>query len=177
MILATQLMLANIACTTSGVEFQNFFPNKGCFSLSFHQKGVFEGDEEDYNGTLIKLSPDRWKVVYYTDPPFVVSAEGNLITLGYEGEEGETFDRREYRNPVLELLFNLDRLEEIFDIKPLGEGKFLLTPKGELSQYVEKAILQTDAGGRPKRVEVFGGEGNYLLIEILKIEPACGGVK
>ena len=177
LIFAIQLALANIACATSAVNFQKIFPKNGCYTVVFHQKRVFEGEEENYNGTLRRLSPDHWKVVYYTNPPFLVSAKGNLITLGYEGDEKETFDRREYKNPVLELLFHLDHLGDIFEIKPLDGNRYLLIPKGELSQYVEKAILQTDPNGNPRRIEVFGGGDNYLVIDILKIEPACGGDK
>ncbi|HIC08995.1 MAG TPA: hypothetical protein EYO62_02980 [Aquificales bacterium] len=68
-------------------------------------------------------------------------------------------------------------MEELFEIKPLNGNRYLLIPKGELSQYVEKAILEVDRDGKPKRIEVFGGEDNYLIIDISKIVPACGGNK
>jgi len=150
---------------------------KGCFTIFFSQKGVFQGETENYRGYLKKFSNNKWKIVYFTNPPFEVFADKYLITLGYRGEEKETFDRREYKNPILEILFHLNQLGKIFEIKPLGGNKYLLTPKGTLSEYIKKVILYTDAKGEPKRIEVFGGEDNYVIFQILKIEPACGGNK
>ena len=151
-------------------------PPRECYTVFFHQKGVFQGQEEDYRGKLVKKGKNRLEVVYYTSPPFEVEVKGFKVSLGYRGEERETFDRREYKNPLLEVLLHLDHLGELFEIKPLGEGKYLLIPKGKLlSQYLERVILYTDRKGYPTRIELFGGAENYLVIGIEDIEPTCGG--
>ncbi len=150
-------------------------PPGNCYTVLFHQKGVFQGQEEDYRGELIKGGKDRLEVVYYTNPPFEVRVKGFKVTLGYRGQQRETFDRREYKNPVLEILLHLDRLGEVFEIEPKGANRYLLLPKGELSQYLEKVLLYTDSRGYPRRIELFGGPDNYLLIEVEAIKPTCGG--
>lgn len=170
-------IFANEISNKEAVNFHKLLPNGDCFTVFFTQKGFFQGEEENYKGVLERFSKDRWKVVYFTNPPFEVSVKGFYITLGYRGEEKQTLDRREYKNPILEVLFHLNRLEELFEINPLNGNRYLLIPKRELSQYVEKAILEVDRDGKPKRIEVFGGEDNYLIIDISKIVPACGGNK
>ncbi len=171
------LLAVNISfATAKGDKIISFFHQR-CFEIVFSQRGIFENETENYNGTLIKIAPQRWKIVYFTNPPFEVSVRGKIATLGYRGEEKETLNLEEYPNPVLEILLQLDHLREIFEIKPLGGRRFLLIPKGELSQYVEKAVLETDSKGLPKRLEVFGGVDNYLIITVSKIKPACGGDK
>ena len=158
-------------------EVKGFLPQLGCFQVDFTQRGVFWNETENYNGTLTKLGNRRWEIVYYTNPPFVVSAEGDYVVLGYVGEKKERLDLREYPNPVLEVLLHLDRPWEIFSVKALGGNRYLLTPKGELGQYVRKAILETDGAGFVKRLEVYGGRDNYLVFEVLRIKPSCGGNK
>ena len=171
------LLVVNIGFATDGENKIISFLHQRCFEINFFQKGIFENETENYNGTLIKISPQRWKVIYFTKPPFEVLVKGNIATLGYRGEQKETLNLEEYPNPVLEILLHLDHLQEIFEIRPLKGKKFLLIPKGNLSQYVEKAILETDSRGLPKRLEVFGGMDNYLIITVSKIKPACGGDK
>lgn len=155
-------------------EIKSFLPPLRCFEIDFTQRGVFWNETENYNGTLTKLENHRWEIVYYTDPPFVVSAKDNYVVLGYVGERKERLDLREYPNPVLEVLLHLDRLQEIFSVKPLGGNRYLLTPKGELGQYVRKAILETDGAGIVRRLEVYGGKDNYLVFEVLRIKLSCG---
>ena len=141
-------------------------PPKGCFPRTGGglQGEVGKKGKKPLGGCLLHL------------PPFEVEVKGFKVSLGYRGEERETFDRREYKNPLLEVLLHLDHLGELFQIKPLGEGKYLLIPKGELlSQYLERVILYTDRKGYPTRIELFGGAENYLVIGIEDIEPTCGG--
>ena len=159
------------------INFHKFLPKTDCFTVFFTQKGVFQGEVENYKGILKRISKNRWRIVYFTNPPFEVDAKGHWVTLGYKGEEKQTLNLREYPNPILEVLFHLNHLEELFEIRPLKGNRYMLIPKGGLSQYVEKAILEIDKSGKPKRIEVFGGEDNYLIIDISKIEPACGGDK
>jgi len=170
-------LILQASFTAFGVDKpKGFLPAGSCLEVYFSQRGVFEGEEETYRGVLIKEN-NSYRLVYFTNPPFEVVAKGDTVVLGYRGGEKETFKRGEYKNPVLEVLFHLDHPREIFEVKPMGEGEFLLTPRGELSEYVEKVILYTDGSGRPKRIEVFGGDNNYIVFKISKIEPACGGNK
>jgi hypothetical protein len=151
---------------------KKFFPQTDCFSISFLERVYFDGEYAVYRGVLIKKGNHRWKILYETEPPFKVEITKDTVKMGYEGEELQTFDVKEYKNPILEVLIHLDNPQSIFKFKPQGKDLILLIPKKEISDFISggRLILKD---GKPYIVEVENGEENRVTIVIEKVMPQC----
>jgi hypothetical protein len=157
---------------SQGLSIERFFPKNKCFSIFFLERLYFDGEYETYRGVLIKEGNRRWKIIYETSPPFRVEVIGDTVKMGYEGEEFQTFDAKEYKNPVLEILIHLEEPEKLFKFQPAGKDSFTLVPKGEISDYISRGRLILK-DGKPYIVEVESGEDNRITIVIEKITPEC----
>ena len=151
---------------------KNFIPKGNCFSIFFLERLYFDGEYETYRGVLIKEGNRHWKIIYETSPPFRVEVIGDTVKMGYEGEEFQTFDAKEYKNPVLEILIHLEEPEKLFKFQPAGKDSFTLIPKGEISDYISRGRLILK-DGKPYIVEVESGEDNRITIVIEKVTPEC----
>jgi hypothetical protein len=151
---------------------KNFIPKGNSFSIFFLERLYFDGEYETYRGVLIKEGNRHWKIIYETSPPFRVEVIGDTVKMGYEGEEFQTFDAKEYKNPVLEILIHLEEPEKLFKFQPAGKDSFTLVPKGEISDYISRGRLILK-DGKPYIVEVESGEDNRITIVIEKITPEC----
>ncbi len=141
----------------------------GCYTVSFLQKEEFSGHYDIYKG-ILKKRGRKVEVVYSTSPPFKVLFDGRLVRMGYEGEEFQTFDPKDYPNPVLEILLNLDRLDRIFEVLSCKGNVCILKPKREeLSEYLREVRVSFDKKGYPEKIEADGGEYGKLEIEILRL--------
>jgi hypothetical protein len=148
-----------------------YLPNWNCFQISFLQRNYFEGEIETYRGYLIK--DKTLKVLYQTEPPFVVEMDNKTVKIGYKGENFQIFDRKEYKNPILEVLFNLNRLGNYFKVVSEKGNFLILKPKKELKNYITDVKVEV-LNGTFKYLKVENGEENYTEIYIEKIVP-CGG--
>jgi len=166
------LLLSEISLAESEGLLNKLIPYKECFSVFFVEKAVFDGEYKTYRGVFIKTKENSWKIIYETKPVFKIVVTGDTIQLGYEGEDSEIFDRREYKNPILEILFHLENPEKIFEFKPLGKDAFLLIPKGDLANYIRrgKLFLRNE---KPYIIEIESGEDNRVTILLENIVPQC----
>ena len=166
------LFLSKISLAESEGLLKKLIPYKECFSVFFLEKAVFDGEYETYRGVLIKKKNNSWKIIYKTKPVFKIVVTKDTIKMGYEGEESEIFNRKEYKNPILEILFHLENPEKIFEFKPLEKDVFLLIPKGDLANYILRGRLFLKSG-KPYIIEVESGEDNHVTILLEKIVPQC----
>ncbi len=163
------LAITNISFSN---EIKTFFKTlKGCLKVYFSEEVVFDGEYQTYKGLMIK-GENQIRIFYQTQPPFKVVVSGDTVKIGYEGEESEIFNRKEYKNPILEILFHLENPEKIFEFKPLGKDVFLLIPKGDLANYILRGKLFL-RNGKPYIIEVESGEDNHVTILLEKIVPQC----
>jgi outer membrane lipoprotein-sorting protein len=135
----------------------------------FEQENQFAGSVDYYTAQMEKKD-GLYRVIYFTQPPFVVVYKNGLVTVGYEGEEKQTFELSQYPNPILKILFNLPRLEDYFEIIPRSEYIFLLKPKTEdLKEVLTEAVVYFDPKTRLlKRIFLSAGEDNTVNIVFQK---------
>jgi len=153
---------------------ENYLPKLGCFKVAFLQTNYFEGDIETYRGILKKGK--TLKVIYFTNPPFEVFMDKKTVKVGYKDEEPQIFDRKDYKNPILEVLYNLNRLEDYFKVVSKKGNILVLKPLGELENYISDLIVEIK-NGKISTLKVENGEENYTEIYILRIEPCKGDLK
>ena len=169
-------MIVNILTTLAAPlkDIKNLL-ERNCYTVSFYEESNFDGERDLYEGVLIKKG-DSIEIVYFTSPPFVIKADKERITLGYLGQESQTYDREEYKNPILEVLLNLNELDRYFKLVSRFGDTYLYRPKGELKDYIDTLQVRFKRG-LPQQLEVSGGPDNYAVIRIGEIKPTCGPIK
>jgi outer membrane lipoprotein-sorting protein len=148
------------------------FQKKDCFTVEFSQDNLFHGSVKHYEGFLIRKK-NIVKVVYLTNPPFVVFSDGTYITLGYEGARKKTYKVDKYPNPLVRVLLNLDRLKNAFRVESCEGNICRLKPKGKLGNL--KEILVHFKGERIATIEVVGDRKgrNRVVIKIKRVLNRC----
>ena len=153
---------------------KKYLPKFKCFEVTFLQTNYFEGDVETYRGILKKGK--TLKVIYFTSPPFEVFMDKKTVKVGYKGEESQIFDRKDYKNPILEVLYNLNRLEDYFKVVSKKGNVLILKPLGNLENYISDLIVEIK-NGKISTLKVENREENYTEIYILRIEPCKEDLK
>jgi hypothetical protein len=145
--------------------------NKTFWTLYFFQTNYFVGEYDYYSGRLLKKSPSHYIVIYDTAPPFIVDYQKNIITVGYKNQEKERFNINEYPNPLLRVLFNIDKLDKFFRIDYKGNCFYILYPKEtSLQQVVNYVKVYLSPSGLLKRIEIFSSEDNKVILDIESIQ-------
>jgi hypothetical protein len=152
----------------------NSFLHKGCYQISFIQRNFFEGETETYRGFLIKNH--ILKIVYFTNPPFIIEMNNSTVKLGYKGEAFQVFDRKEYKNPILEVLYNLSDLSKYFKVVTKKGNFLILEPKNELKKYITDVKVKI-SDGVVKYLKAEDGGENYTEFYIEKIAPCRENLK
>jgi len=148
---------------TFGREISDFlFHLPECLKVSFIQKQEFEDSVDIYSGVLI-VNGTKKEILYLTQPPFKVVYDGTYIRMGYEGEDFQTFDAKDYPNPILDILLNIDNLRKVFKVKRCSSNWCILEPKPPLNEYLEWVKVYF-SNGRIEEITAEGGD--YGKVEI-----------
>ena len=153
------------------LPFQKYF-FKNCYTIVFWQENYFEGETDTYKGILVRKE-NEIRIYYFTKPLFYIKADDKYIELGYENGDKEIYDRKDYKNPILEVLLNLNKLDRYFSVEKVEGNLCILKPKGDLKDYIETVKVYIDKKGLPKEIEVLNGADNYSRIFIKSIENSC----
>ena len=113
------------------------------------------------------------EIYYYTKPIFFIKADKRYIKLGYKGGDTEIYDRKDYKNPILEVLLNLNRLGDYFETIKVENGTLILKPEGELKNCIDTVKVLIDKRGIPKEIEVVNDPQNFARIYINSLEDVC----
>jgi hypothetical protein len=148
------------------------FKNSPCLKVDFFQRNTFHGKVRSYEGLLVKRGKTL-RVVYFTSPPFEVSYDGEFVRVGYAGEKGRTYRADRYPNPLVRVLTNLDRWDELFEVKSCGESSCVLIPKKSLRGV--KRLVVFGKNGALEGFEVWGDRRgkNRVFIRVRRMVEGC----
>jgi hypothetical protein len=146
------------------------FITKQCLSLKFFEKSVFEDEVENYAGILIRKG--KTLCILYPENDFGVLKTPREVRVK-SGKDIETYDLEEFPNPLLKMLFFIDKWKEFFEVKQISEDIYKLIPKDENLKETVSHILVKMKGETPEVIKIVADSTNYVVFEILKTSEGC----
>jgi len=147
------------------------FVSNSCLTLEFSETSVFDDDIEKFSGILIRNG--KTFCILYPDNNFTVLKIHNEVRIK-DGDETDTYDLDEFPNPLLKILFYIDKWKDFFEIYELNGGTvFKLIPKDENLKDTVAYILVKIKGKTPEVIKIVSDPTNYVVFKILKTSESC----